>query len=215
MHKQVNVSEQSREFLPAAGVNWLLPFYDPIVKLLGGNRLRRKLVQQADIKPEQNVLEIGCGTGSVLMLIKEVIPNAQVTGLDPDPGALKRANRKAKKKNAEVRLVEGFSDDLPYPEAFFDRVLSSFMFHHLPEEEKTKTLVEVQRVLKAGGTFHMLDFEKVETKGNWLHSSKQLKDNTEQRILSLLKTSGFTEARKTGTDKMLLMHVAYYMAYRD
>jgi len=58
-----------------------------------------------------------------------------------------------------VQLDQGFGDELPYPDASFDLVLSSLMFHHVPTDEKGKTLRAVRRVLKLGGEFHMLDFE--------------------------------------------------------
>ena len=56
------------------------------------------------------------------------------------------------------QLDQGFADALPYPDASFDRVLSSFMFHHLSRDVKEKTLREARRVLKPGGRFHMVDF---------------------------------------------------------
>jgi ubiquinone/menaquinone biosynthesis C-methylase UbiE len=54
-----------KTYLPAAGHDWLLPLYDPIVKLLGGDAARRALLDQACIQPGQRVLDIGCGTGAV------------------------------------------------------------------------------------------------------------------------------------------------------
>ena len=83
-----------KAYLPAAGRDIFLPFYDPLVKLLGGDRARRTLLDQAAIQPNHRVLDIGCGTGTMVLLIKQLHPQAQVTGLDPDPKALARANRK-------------------------------------------------------------------------------------------------------------------------
>jgi ubiquinone/menaquinone biosynthesis C-methylase UbiE len=217
MHKHSETIEQPRAFLPAAGKDWLLPLYDPVVRLFGGNALRKKLVEQAAIHPDHDVLEIGCGTGSVLLMIKDIQPTADLTGLDPDPKALERANRKASRKWLHIRLDQGFSDQLPYADESFHRVLSSFMFHHLPDGEKTKTLLEVRRVLKPGGSFHMLDFEQSESGSKlsrWLHSSEHLKDNSERRILSLLKAAGFTDAKTAGKGQRFLLRVGYYLASR-
>ena len=63
------------------------------------------------------------------MLIKRLHPDVDVVGLDPDPKALARAKRKAERSAVSIRLDQGFSHELPYPEASFDRVFSTFMFH--------------------------------------------------------------------------------------
>src|SRR5262249_47265634 len=147
-----------RMFVPAAGHDWALPFYDPFVKLLGGDRAKRPLVDQAELRSGHRVLDIGCGTGSLAVLIKTLHPDVDVSGLDPDPKALFRPRRKAYGEKVAIRLDRGFSDQLPYPDGAFDRVFSSFMLHHLEPEEKERTLREVRRVLKPGGSFHLLDF---------------------------------------------------------
>lgn len=217
MHKHSETLEHPRTYLPAAGRDWLLPLYDPVVKLLGGNAIRKKLIEQADIHPEHHALEIGCGTGSLLLMIKDIQPTAELTGLDPDPKALERAERKVTRKWLAVRLDQGFSDQLPYDDQAFDRVLSSFMFHHLPETEKLKTLNEVRRVLKPGGRFHMVDFVQPESGSKlsqWLHSNEHLKDNTERRILTLLNAAGFADVRTNARSHRLFLHVAYYVATR-
>lgn len=125
------MEEYGRTYLPAAGHDWALPFYDTIVKLFGFDRARRTLVNQAAIRPGHHVLDIGCGTGSLVTLIKRLHPDVEVVGLDPDPKALARARRKAAGTAVSIQFDQGFSDELPYPEASFDRVFSSFMLHHL------------------------------------------------------------------------------------
>src|SRR5215469_5905456 len=85
------MQEVQRTFLPAAGRDWALPLYDPFVKLLGADAARRTLLQQADLRPGHRVLDIGCGTGTFVALIKRVHPEVSVAGLDPDPKALARA----------------------------------------------------------------------------------------------------------------------------
>src|SRR6266481_1222786 len=126
----------TRTYLPAAGHDWFLPLYDPFVKLVGGDRARRALLEQAEMRPGQRVLDVGCGTGSLAVMIKRLRSDVDVVGLDPDPKALARARQKAEREGASIRLDRGFSDKLPYPAASFDLVFSSLMFHHLPAEEK-------------------------------------------------------------------------------
>jgi ubiquinone/menaquinone biosynthesis C-methylase UbiE len=138
--------EPGRTYLPAAGHHWSLPLYDPLVKLLGGDGARALLLDQAAVRPSHRVLDIGCGTGSLVVLIKRKYPNVEVVGLDPDPSALARARRKGQRAALSIQLDRGFSDELPYPQGAFDRVFSSFMFHHLEAAEKVATLREVRRV---------------------------------------------------------------------
>ena len=119
----------SRTYLPAAGHDWSLPLYDPIVKLLGGDAARKALLEQAALRPGQRVLDVGCGTGTLATLIKQLYPDVEVVGLDPDPKALARARRKAARAGVSIQFDQGFGDELPYPEAcsiaYFRRLCST------------------------------------------------------------------------------------------
>lgn len=209
--------ESPRTYLPAAGHDWSLPFYDPIVKLLGGDKARRVLIDQAALQAGHRVLDIGCGTGSLAVAIKQQHPDVAIVGIDPDPKALGRARRKATRAGVTIQFDQGFGDELPYPEASFDRVISSFMFHHLPAEERVKTLRAIRRVLKPAGRFHMVDFERPESGAHGFlarlfHSSERMKDNSESRVLSLMHEAGFADPRKVGERAMLSGQVAYFQA---
>ena len=87
-----------KTYLPAAGRDWLLPFYDPFTKVLGVEASHRKLINQASISPGHRVLEIGCGTGKLAILVKRLNPASQVLAINPDPKALARAHRKAQRR---------------------------------------------------------------------------------------------------------------------
>jgi ubiquinone/menaquinone biosynthesis C-methylase UbiE len=213
------LSETRREFLPAAGRDVFLPLYDPVVSFMGAARAREELIKQASIQPNQRVLDLGCGTGTLVVLLKRKYPAAETVGVDPDPKALQRAQKKIRRAGVAVQLDEGFADALPYEAGTFDRVLSSFMLHHLEEHEREKTLREVLRVLKPVGTFHLLDFAGGEDKapgrlGRLVNSHARLEDNSQQRILQLMRRAGFTNAEKVKDGSMLfgLLPTAYYQA---
>ncbi len=148
-----------RAYLPAMARSGLLRLYDPFSRLMGAREAQWQLVAQAGIEPGATVLEIGCGTGNVLLLAARAVPGATVVGLDPDPGALAIAARKARRAGVAVRLDRGYADRLPLPDSGVDRVLSAFMLHHLPGEQQHAALREAHRVLAPGGRLHLLDFD--------------------------------------------------------
>jgi ubiquinone/menaquinone biosynthesis C-methylase UbiE len=208
------MEDARKTFIPAAGVDWTLPLYDPLVKLLGGDRVRRSLVEQADLVEGQTLLDVGCGTGSLVALVRSLNPGVQVTGIDPDPKALERARRKAVRAGVSIRLDQGFADALPYPDGSFDRVLSSFMFHHVPPAERPRMLGEARRILKPGGSLHLLDFDGPEPGraghfGRWFRSGQRLQDNGEARILALMREAGLEDARRVSKGRLALGLLAW------
>jgi len=175
-----------RPYLPAAGSDRALPFYDPLVKLLGADKARAVLIDQAALQPGNRVLDIGCGTGTLAAQLKRSFPSIDVTGLDPDPLALNRARQKASRNGVTVQFDQGYADELPYPDSSYDRVFSSFMFHHLPAKARENALREVRRVLKPGGSLHLLDFSTSHSHGllaHLFHAREKLKDNSDERLI--------------------------------
>ncbi|WP_219413899.1 class I SAM-dependent methyltransferase [Pseudonocardia nigra] len=193
---------QDRSYLPGMGRDPLLPIYDTFTRVLGVPTAHRFLADRAGIAPGQDVLEIGCGTGNLALLVKRRYPDARVVGLDPDPLALARAARKAARRGLTVRLDRGFGDTLPYPDGSFDRVLSAFMFHHLDAAEKPAVLREVVRVLRPGGRLHLLDIGgSAHPSHGFLarrtHASPRIQDNLSDRIPALMREAGLADARET------------------
>jgi ubiquinone/menaquinone biosynthesis C-methylase UbiE len=208
-----------RHYIPAAGHHWSLPLYDPLTRLIGADRARKRLLEQAGLRAGDRVLDVGCGTGSLAVLAKRTYPNVYVTGLDPDPRALGRAARKAERAGLGIQLDRGFADALPYPDAWFDRVFSSFMFHHLSAEVKTGMLREVRRVLKPGGRLELLDFAGPDAGSHGflsrlLHSHELMRDNALERVIALMRDAGFTQAFRAAHGAILVGHIAYYQATR-
>ena len=207
-----------REFLPAAGRDVFLPLYDPMVSLMGFGRAVQELISQANIERAHSVLDVGCGTGTLIVMLKRRYSAVEVVGVDPDSKALQRARKKVGRAGVSVQLDQGFADELPYGEQSFDRVFSSFMFHHLDEEERERTSREVLRVLKPGGSFHLLDFVASETSHGFFErlfaGHALMKTNTNERILQLITRAGFTNVTKVKEGSMLfgLMRTSYFRA---
>lgn len=207
--------ERRRRFIPAAGHDWFLPLYDPFQRWLGEASIKQQLVDQAELEAGQRVLDIGCGTGSLAILLKRRHPDVTVLGLDPDPKALRIARRKAGEAAVEIEFERGFADSLPYPDGSFERVFSSFMFHHLSREEKRATLLEVRRALGPHGSLHLLDFGSSKSGSDgWiarlLHHHSHLRDNA--HLESLLESAGFARAAEVSQRRTLLGTLCYYRA---
>ena len=185
------------EYLPAMGRDRLLPLYDPFTWLLGVPRVHRRLTVRAGIEPGHRVLEVGCGTGNLALRVQRMHPAADVVGLDPDPLALARAQRKAERAGLPVHWDRGTAGKLPYPDESVDRVLSAFMFHHLDEAEKRRMLAEARRVLRPGGQVHLVDFggHHGGLVGRWVHRSEHLRDNAGDGIPDRMREAGLEDVR--------------------
>lgn len=189
-------------FVPALGLRILTPLFDPLVRLLMRERLfKGRLVDQMALQPGQRILDVGCGTGTLALLIKERHPQNEVVGIDPDPQILAIARRKAARSGAEVRFDVGYADRLPYPDASFDRVTSSLVFHHLRRETKRAALEEAYRVLRPGGELHIADIGRPSgvlmrlavRPIVMLDGTDRVKDNIAGRLPTFMTGSGFSE----------------------
>ena len=125
--------------------------YDLAAGLLFRDRYRAIAETIADEVPAgSRLLDVGCGPGEVLVRLATIAPAIETTGLDVDAAMIARARRKA----------EGFGSDgpsfvvadvasMPFPDASFDVVVSSYAVHHWPD--RNAGLAEVLRILKPGG----------------------------------------------------------------
>lgn len=149
----------NEKYIPALSYDWLTGFYDPVVALTTReNAFKNALADQAGIAAGHRTLDIGCGTATLSILLKQKQPNAVIVGIDGDAKILQIAKKKAHKAGVEITFDEGMSFDLPYEDESFDRIVSSLFFHHLSRESKLETLHEVNRVLKPDGEFHVADW---------------------------------------------------------
>jgi ubiquinone/menaquinone biosynthesis C-methylase UbiE len=197
--------------------NWLLPLYDPLTRLLGVRRVHRRLVDQAGIRPGERVVEIGCGTGNLLLTAKQTQPAATVVGVDPDLTAPARASRKARRRGLAVQLDRGYADDLPYADDSVDVVLSSFMLHHVPGDQREPAMREVRRVLHPGGALHLVDIGGAAAPADgWIARRvhrQMTRENFGGGVPDLLRRAGFTDVTETGYEvRRSVGRFTYYRA---
>ena len=149
-----------KEFTPALGYGFLTPAYDLAVGLLTRERRwRGELVRLIDPQPGDRILDVGCGTGSLLLRLGKFEPEAQLIGLDPDPEVLRIAVDKARRKGVDVDWIEGFLDDRPAGQiGSVSKVVSSLVFHQTPLQEKARLLAAMHNALAVGGGLYIADY---------------------------------------------------------
>ncbi len=137
-------------------------YYEVLTKVLflGRERaFREATLDLASLEPGQDVLDVGCGPGTLALAAKKRIGAGTMCGVDPAPKMIERARWKAGRAGVEADFRVGVIEDLPFENESFDVVLSSLMLHHLPFDLRRKGLTEVHRVLRPGGVCLIVDLE--------------------------------------------------------
>lgn len=213
------MTDITRSYVPAAGRDFALPLYDPLLKLFKVDAFRERAFASANIAPGDRVLDLGCGTGTLAIALKRKHPEARVTALDPDPKALAIAQQKARRAALQIDFVQGFAQRIPLADASVEHVVSSFMFHHLDAEQKRASLVDVVRVLRPGGVLHLLDFHDEHHHKSLimrvLHTTSgalALRGQLEHQLEHMMEAAGFLGPRVERQRLFVFGSAAYYRA---
>jgi ubiquinone/menaquinone biosynthesis C-methylase UbiE len=214
------MTPKPERYIPALRFRRLTPLYDPMLKwLMKEDAFKRRLIAQAAMKDGQQVLDLGCGTGTLTLMIKSMYPKADVTGMDGDPEVLAIAKAKAEQAGLAITWDRGMAYKLPYPDGRFDRVLSSLMVHHLTRDQKRSAFAEVLRVLKPGGEFHLVDFGPPRTTilcgiAFWMRRMEEVSDNFDGLLPGFLSEAGFSSMAETGYMPIVFGPLMFYRAVR-
>jgi ubiquinone/menaquinone biosynthesis C-methylase UbiE len=212
-----------RYYLPALRFPALTRFYDPLIRwTTRETTFKRQLLEQASPGPGDRILDLGCGTGTLALLIKRAQPGAEVSGLDADPEMLARARAKAATAGGEIRFDEGFSNELPYEGASFDAVVSTLFFHHLAPQVKRRTATEIARVLRPGGELHVADWGRpsdplmrvLSVSIRLLDGFEPTRDNLAGGLPRIFEVAGLAGAAQTGRLRTAFGTMGFYRAER-
>lgn len=113
----------------------------------------QETINRLAISPHDRVLDLGCGTGTLLQRLIHLAPEAAFWGLDPSPEMLSVARQKLP---SSVALHLGTADQLPFPNESFDVVISTNAFHYF--RHPSHAIQEAKRVLKPDGRLVITDW---------------------------------------------------------
>ena len=103
-------------------------------------------------------MDVGCGTGSLDLVLAEVLGKGSVYGIDVALKMIAIAKKKAAKSGHKIDYKIGSSTSLLYEADQFDVVFTSLLYHPLDYQEKSQTLKEIYRVLKPKGKYVSAEF---------------------------------------------------------
>lgn len=139
----------------------LVPVYNWVFRILMGRAheaFREHVLALAAAQDGERLLDAGCGTGLTALRMAARHSGCTVHGIDISPRMIAAARQEAHKQDLAVDFRVGSITGLPYPNAVFDVVITTIMFHHLDLVEKRQAVAEVARVLKPGGRYVSAEF---------------------------------------------------------
>ena len=211
------------DYLPAARFDALTPLFDVFVRATTRERtFKQRLLEQAQLTGGTDVLDLGSGSGTLAIWVKQRDPDVRIRGLDGDPAIIAQAKRKAARAGVEIPFDEGLSYELPYGAASFDRVLSSLFFHHLVLRDKERTIAEIVRVLRPGGELHVADWGQPRSLAakagavaiRKFDGDEPTRDNLAGRLPELFEAGGLVDALERERVSAPMGVVSLYSARR-
>ena len=216
--------DSKNHYIPALKFNWLTKGYDFILKYtMPEKAFKSKLIEYANISADQNVLDFGCGTATLSLLTKEIIPDAHVVGIDVDKKALQIAKNKIAKSITEVKLIKIVPGEFNFEDHTFDRIISSLVFHHLTDDEKIESLKGLHKILKINGSLTIVDWGKPSNplmRGlfylvQFLDGFETTTSNVKGKLPIFIKEAGFRKVEILRTYNTIYGSLSIYQAIKN
>lgn len=197
-------------------------YYDAVARLLTlghGKTVHARLVQLAGLTPGEQILDVGCGTGSLALIAQvRVGAGGTVDGIDASPEMIERAARKAQRRRVPVNFQVAAVEALPFPDRSFDVAFSTLMLHHLPRSLRRACVREIARVLRPGGRILIADFQAPSRRSSgWLARLHRHGSVPAEEIRALLVDTGFRvlESGDVGVSNLHFTMAAWEAAAGD
>ncbi|UXN05736.1 class I SAM-dependent methyltransferase [Bartonella sp. HY761] len=167
-------------------IQTLIPGYSLALSLMGLKFLQIANAAQ-NCEKQMRILSVGCGTGSEILAIAPLLPNAHFYGVDPSKGMIDMAQKRITAANLahRVTFIHGLIDD--FDKGNFDAISLSLILHFIAQAEKKTFLQKLSNKLVAGGYFMMFDArldENDDLLAMWLacHHDKNAVNSIMERI---------------------------------
>ena len=164
---------------------------------------RAQMLAELAPKAQQSIVDIGSGTGSFAILVKQASPGARVIGIDPDPNVRRIAEMKAETANVSIKFITAFGEDSSdyAPVNSMDAVTCSLVLHQCPLTVKIGILKNAYGLLRPAGTLLISDYGMQRTllmtalfnQVRLLDGYKDTKANKDGRIPELIHSAGFCD----------------------
>lgn len=218
----VGMSENA--FTPALGRFAPTRFYDRVIALTRERLWRALAAMYVAPRPDDVIVDVGCGTGSLALLLARVEPRARLVGVDPDPEVLAMARRKADAADAAVQWRVGMGDALVelLGAGSADTVVSSLVLHQCPVPVKQAVLASMSAVLRPGGRLVIADYGRQRTRLMRLafrivqltDGKEDTQPNADGALPGMMSDAGFRDVREAEVVSTVTGSISVYVAQR-
>jgi ubiquinone/menaquinone biosynthesis C-methylase UbiE len=209
-------------FTPALGRFAPTRFYDPVVALTRERLWRALAAMYVAPQPGHVIADVGCGTGTLALLLARNEPRAHVIGLDPDPDVLAVAQRKD--TGTSVQWRPGMGDALTESVGAnsVDTVVSSLVLHQCPLPVKRAILESMHQVLRPGGKLVIADYGWQRTMlmrtafriVQLADGAADTQPNADGIVPELMSEAGFADVREAEVVPTVTGSISVYVARR-
>ncbi|WP_271219460.1 class I SAM-dependent methyltransferase [Streptosporangium carneum] len=213
-----------RTFTPALGRLGLTRLYDSVVALTRERLWRSLVAMHVAPRPDDTIVDVGCGTGSQVALLHRLEPRARIIGVDPDPETLALARRKTGADGVAPQWRLGMGDALVelLGPGSADTAVSSLVLHQCPLPMKRSILTSMHAVLRPSGKLVVADYGLQRTTLMRLaFRTVQLADglqdtqpNADGVLPRLMSEAGFRGVREAEVIPTLTGSISIYVASR-
>ena len=205
-------------FTPALGRFAPVRFYDAVIALMRERVWRGHVVTQVAPRPDDVIVDVGCGTGTLASLLHQAQPEARIIGVDPDPEVLELARRKA----SGVEWRRGLGDELASFVDSADVVVSSLVLHQCPMPVKRAVLASMFAVLRPGGRLVIADYGRQRTRlmrlafrlVQFADGVANTQPNADGVLPRLIAEAGFRDVREVAVVPTISGSISVYAATR-